>query len=428
MTDYSPDSQVPGPLRGPAGTGRMEIVREPANYGWPLCMTPDLPMYEWNFNTSRTLGEPHGCDDPTQGPPNASRHNTGLSRSRRRSPSRTSGTPTRTPTWGTPCFEGYNTPVAQPCANLFPELGDRRRRPARCGEVRVRPGQPEPDEVPAVLRRRRVLRRVHAGHAQGDPARRGQRDLQDQPAAELRRRRVGRRPRSSSATTRWTCSSGPTARSTCSRTVTGSSPPTPTPACTSGSTSRASARRRPCSARRRRTAWRRSRWQFSSEGSRDPDPSDSIEFAWDFDERRQRRLDRSEPDVHVHAERRVHGAADGHGLERQDRHADDDDHRRATRRRTCTLSHAGRRRLLRLGRRRAVHGDRHRSRGRADRLLAGHRHVRARARPARSRRGLGDRAAPARCRPRRTTRRTAATSPAGSACPTRTTGPTASRR
>ena len=56
VTDYSPDSRVPGPFRGPAGTGRVEIVRAPANYGWPVCMTPDAPMYEWDFNTSRTLG------------------------------------------------------------------------------------------------------------------------------------------------------------------------------------------------------------------------------------------------------------------------------------------------------------------------------------------------------------------------------------
>ena len=45
ITDYSPDSQVPEQFRGPAGTGRVEVVRKPANYGWPLCYTPDLPYY-----------------------------------------------------------------------------------------------------------------------------------------------------------------------------------------------------------------------------------------------------------------------------------------------------------------------------------------------------------------------------------------------
>src|SRR5690606_7336566 len=36
VTDYSPDSRVPEVFRGPAGTGRVEIVDEPANYGWPV--------------------------------------------------------------------------------------------------------------------------------------------------------------------------------------------------------------------------------------------------------------------------------------------------------------------------------------------------------------------------------------------------------
>ena len=44
ITDYSPDSQTPQHFRGPAGTGRVEIVRKPSNYGWPLCYAPDLPL------------------------------------------------------------------------------------------------------------------------------------------------------------------------------------------------------------------------------------------------------------------------------------------------------------------------------------------------------------------------------------------------
>ena len=78
VTDYSPDCAAPTghALRGPRGTGRMEIVRKPANYGWPICMKPDLPMYKWNFNTTTTLVPPLGetweCGNPDQGPPNAS--------------------------------------------------------------------------------------------------------------------------------------------------------------------------------------------------------------------------------------------------------------------------------------------------------------------------------------------------------------------
>ena len=50
MTDYSPDSQTPQQFHGPPGVGRVEIVRKPANYGWPYCFKPDLPEYPWNVN------------------------------------------------------------------------------------------------------------------------------------------------------------------------------------------------------------------------------------------------------------------------------------------------------------------------------------------------------------------------------------------
>jgi PKD repeat protein/type 1 glutamine amidotransferase len=77
VTDYSPDSQVPQVFRGPPGTGRVQVVREPANYGWPLCMRSDLPYYQWDFETSAPLPSPAApetfdCDNPAQGPPNTS--------------------------------------------------------------------------------------------------------------------------------------------------------------------------------------------------------------------------------------------------------------------------------------------------------------------------------------------------------------------
>ena len=96
-TDYSPDSRSPGALRGPAGTGRMEIVRKPSNYGWPLCMAPNLPMYLWNFNTSRTLGQPrYECDATRRRAPRTPRGTTPAWSRRRRSCSPTSGTRSRT--------------------------------------------------------------------------------------------------------------------------------------------------------------------------------------------------------------------------------------------------------------------------------------------------------------------------------------------
>ena len=55
VTDYSPDSATPEKFRGPAGTGRVEIIRKPSNYGWPLCVSPQLPYYRWDFNTNKPL-------------------------------------------------------------------------------------------------------------------------------------------------------------------------------------------------------------------------------------------------------------------------------------------------------------------------------------------------------------------------------------
>ena len=49
VTDYSPDSQTPQRSRGPSGVGRMEIVRHPANYGYPQCYSSKLGYYRWNF-------------------------------------------------------------------------------------------------------------------------------------------------------------------------------------------------------------------------------------------------------------------------------------------------------------------------------------------------------------------------------------------
>jgi hypothetical protein len=50
VSDYSPDSQVQQRSRGPAGTGRYEIVRTPANYDWPTCYSSKLGYYKWNFH------------------------------------------------------------------------------------------------------------------------------------------------------------------------------------------------------------------------------------------------------------------------------------------------------------------------------------------------------------------------------------------
>jgi cytochrome c len=129
ITDYSPDSNTPTNFRGPAGTGRMMKVDEPANYGWPLCYQPDLPYYRWNFNTSQPLDTPpvvHECDNPSQGPENTSRWNTGLTHAPavKRSEMWYSFTPENRADnpLGTPCFAYYNGSGTTTCPRLFPEL------------------------------------------------------------------------------------------------------------------------------------------------------------------------------------------------------------------------------------------------------------------------------------------------------------------
>ena len=209
VTDYSPDSQTPQrSSAGPPGVGRFEIVRKPANYGWPLCYSSDLGYYQWNFREfapgTTTVGTP--LDNPPQPIDcggadrcvNDSRWNLdggpgvepGL-RDCRRSPIRTSGTRTATTTRRPRSARRASATTRRrrarsrpgsttECPRLFPELYTGGVGPHGIGEVPLRPGQPEHDEVPAVLRRLGDPRRVHAGHAARDQARRAEPRLQDQ--------------------------------------------------------------------------------------------------------------------------------------------------------------------------------------------------------------------------------------------------------
>ncbi len=82
ITDYSPDSNVPQRGRGPSGVGRVEIVRKPSNYGYPLCYSSKLGYNKWNFQEfapgTTTVGIPattppsNDCGR-TDGLPNESR-------------------------------------------------------------------------------------------------------------------------------------------------------------------------------------------------------------------------------------------------------------------------------------------------------------------------------------------------------------------
>jgi cytochrome c len=63
MADYSPDAPEPNPLRGPAGHGRWMLIQKPGNYGWPYCVTYDMPYIDYDFATG-TSGEPFDCRRP----------------------------------------------------------------------------------------------------------------------------------------------------------------------------------------------------------------------------------------------------------------------------------------------------------------------------------------------------------------------------
>ncbi len=70
--DYSPDSRTSNPARGPEGTGRWFSTNKAGNYGWPLCVSPSLAYIDYDFAT-RTSGQRFDCGAPV----NDSRHNTG---------------------------------------------------------------------------------------------------------------------------------------------------------------------------------------------------------------------------------------------------------------------------------------------------------------------------------------------------------------
>ena len=166
VTDYSPDSNTPTVNRGPAGTGRVEIVRKPANYGWPVCYRTDLEYYRWNFNTSQPLDDPpqkHECSDPNQGPVNDSRWN--VSGGPSVEPGLLVTPPITNPDiWysftpenqavnpiGTPCSAYYDgtLPVDQRvCPRLFPELGTGGVGPHGAAKYKYDPNNPDTTKFP----------------------------------------------------------------------------------------------------------------------------------------------------------------------------------------------------------------------------------------------------------------------------------------
>src|SRR5690606_30075727 len=74
VADYGPDAGSANPNRGPAGMVEWNIVDEPGNYGWPLCVGANDAYRDYNFETGQS-GPEFDC---ANGPVNDSPNNTGL--------------------------------------------------------------------------------------------------------------------------------------------------------------------------------------------------------------------------------------------------------------------------------------------------------------------------------------------------------------
>src|SRR5215211_2258763 len=179
ISDYSPDSQTPQQFHGPPGTGRFEIVRRPSNYGWPYCFKPDLPEYPWNVNLQVPMNlsdhqpvpagqtpQPYACNGATM--PNNDYWNVNGGPSVEPGLTTIPGL-TAPDVWysyrdnnvttplGTPCFTFYGpdalTAPAVPgsttsCPRLFPELYTGGVGPHGIAKYEYDPANPNPLKFP----------------------------------------------------------------------------------------------------------------------------------------------------------------------------------------------------------------------------------------------------------------------------------------
>ena len=237
-------------------------------------------------------------------------------------------------------------------------------------EVPLRAGQPEHDEVPAVLRRLGHLRRVHAGHDARGQARLAEPRVQDQQLPALR---AGEHRRldvpfecDNPMDMQWGADGSLylltygdgffTANADAGlykfNYVKGQRAPT---AVLSADRTDGPA---PLTVK------------FSSAGSNTPEPSESITYSWDFGDGTPRRSIRTRPTPTP--PRAVHGGVDRHVLVGQVRPGERHDHG-GQHVADGDRADAGRRRHVRLRRHDPLHGDGHRPGGRDVRLQPGRR-------------------------------------------------------
>jgi PKD repeat protein/glucose/arabinose dehydrogenase len=178
VSDYSPDAQTPQRSRGPSGVGRYEIIRKAANYGWPMCYSSKLGYYKWNFSEfapSTATNPPVGV--PSTDPPepydcgaaheiNDSRWvrdgGPGIEQGLRELPPVTDPDiwysyrdNNATQPLGTPCFGYYATTPGTiapssttECPRLFPELFTGGVGPHGIAKYHYDPSNPNPKKFP----------------------------------------------------------------------------------------------------------------------------------------------------------------------------------------------------------------------------------------------------------------------------------------
>ncbi len=171
ISDYSPDAGNPQRSRGPAGVGRFEIVRAPSNYGYPICYSKTLGYYKWDFSETVPLpyapAAPEHQDCGASTIINDSRFNLnggpGNEPGLREIPPITNpevwygGADNRaTNPLGTPCFAQYATtpgPIAPgsstECPRLFPELYTGGVGPHGAMKYNYDAANPNPKKFPA---------------------------------------------------------------------------------------------------------------------------------------------------------------------------------------------------------------------------------------------------------------------------------------
>ncbi|MBM0231298.1 ThuA domain-containing protein [Micromonospora sp. STR1_7] len=73
LADYGPDRNPPTTNRGPEGLVELNVIKSPGNYGWPFCHGDNQPYAPFNPDTG-VVGAKFNCNAPVNNSPN----NTGL--------------------------------------------------------------------------------------------------------------------------------------------------------------------------------------------------------------------------------------------------------------------------------------------------------------------------------------------------------------